>query len=863
MNGKHLVSIGWIIVGLALASFGCKTAEKSSLPENRAVGPVSGTSDTFVVSTGQLIRPAGKILEYEGRPVDLALTSDARKLFVKDSQHLTEIDVSSWSIRTQLKFPSGAAGSMHGIAISADQSRLYVSTSKALCQAVVDGESLRWEKSIELPGSTKETASYPCGIALSRDGATAFVCLSMNNTVAEIDLRQGELVREIPVGVAPFDVEINASGNELYVSNWGGRRAGAGEKVELSAGTPTLVDERGVASSGTVGVIDLQSHRQVEQIEVGLHPSDLKLSRDSKTLFVANANSDTVSLIDTATRRVSQTVNTRPDATLPFGSAPNALALDADEKFLFAANGGNNAIAVIELGEKAALKGFIPAGWYPGALASGGGALFVANVKGIGSRPPSASGKWNSHGKRGTVASVDLPTSNELAKMTRQVLADALVPESLRALERADANQKPVPVPRRAGEPSVFQHVVYIIKENRTYDQVFGDLPRGNNDPNLCMFGRRITPNQHALAEQFVLLDNFYCNGVVSADGHAWATEGTAVDYLEKAQGSWSRSYPFGGDDPLAVASGGFIWDQVLARGLSFRNYGEMSLSQPQPKGTFSEIYRDYVEHGGRFSWRNNITGERLREYSHPTYPGWNLRIPDQVRADIFLSEFAEFQQRNFFPNLSIVYVPNDHTSGTNPGAPTPAAQVADNDLAVGRVVDAISHSRFWPTTCIFVVEDDPQNGFDHVDGHRSTCLVISPYTKRQSVVGHFYNQTSVLRTIELILGLNAMTQHDAMAPTMEACFTSKPELSTYSAIPSNVPLDQLNPKKSATSAASMTLNFEEPDKITEDTLNRILWAATKGDATRYPAELAGAHGRGLPRLGLRLDANVVQDADD
>jgi hypothetical protein len=439
----------------------------------------------------------------------------------------------------------------------------------------------------------------------------------------------------------------------------------------------------------------------------------------------------------------------------------------------------------------------------------------------------------------------------------------------LRARDKSQSRRKPVPVPARLGEPSVFDHVVYIIKENRTYDQIFGDLPQGNADPSLCMFGREVTPNHHALAEQFVLLDNYYCNGVLSADGHAWAMEGYATDYLEKSFGGWTRSYPFAGDDPISYAASGFIWDHVLLQGLSFRNYGEMSKSSPRPSNaTFLDIFNDYKDKTGTISFEHDIQIETLRRYSCPDSPGWNMRIPDAIRADVFLKEFDGHEQRGEWANLVIIYLPSDHTSGTRPGNPTPRAQVADNDLAVGRIIERISQSRFWPKTCIFVNEDDPQNGFDHVDGHRSLCLVVSPYTKRGAVVSKFYNQTSVLHTMSRMFGIPPMNQMVALSPVMTDCFTSQPDFKRYQCLPNQIPLDEMNKPTAELQGEelhwarqSLELPLDEVDQADEDTFNRILWHSVKGANVPYPAGLAGAHGKGL--RALRLVLSGEEDEDD
>ncbi|MBI4327962.1 MAG: bifunctional YncE family protein/alkaline phosphatase family protein [Chloroflexi bacterium] len=858
------------------------------------VGPL--TSGGHLVATHQLLHPAGQSVEFGGRPIDLALSPDGRTLFVKDNRGLVVIDAGAWKVRQELKLSEGG-GSTHGLALTRDGSRLYVSTAQnALWEALVAADgTASWGRKIALPGPGGTGNSHAAGIALSSDGATAYVCLSRNNSLGVVDLASAKLLREIPVGVAPFDVvlvEGSDGGKRAYISNWGGRHPRAGDPTAQSAGTDThaqdgllrsggeltaksagtdaVVDARGVAASGTVSVVDLGTGRELAQIPTGLHPSDLELSADQRTLFVANANSDSVSVIDLPAQMVIDTILVRPDSALPFGSAPNALTLSQDGAKLYVANGGNNAVAVVDVGNRSkhSLEGFIPTAWYPGALAADGKHLYIANVKGLGSRHKAPNKKgWNSHNHLGTVSKVELPSAALLAGHTQRVKADARVPEILRALEKTNPSRRPVPVPKRLGDPSVFEHVVYIIKENRTYDQVFGGLQQGNGDPSLCVFGREVTPNQHALAEQFVLLDNYYCNGVLSADGHAWAMEGYVTDYLEKSFGGFTRSYPFSGDDPLSYSAAGFIWDNVLSHGLSFRNYGEMSKTATVPaNATFKAVFDDYQAKAGKITFEHDIQIETLRRYSCPRSPGWNMRIPDQIRADVFLAEFREHEQQGHWPNLIIIFLPSDHTSGTRPGNPTPRAQVADNDLAVGRIVEAVSQSRFWPKTCIFVIEDDPQAGYDHVDGHRSTCLIVSPYTKRGEVISHFYNQTSVLHTMEQMLGLPPMNQMDALAPLMTQCFTSRLNFSPYTCLPNQIPLDEMNKPLSELegqehywATRSLEQSFEEVDQADEDVLNRIIWYSVKGTDTPYPAHWAGAHGKGLKGLRLKL----VPDADD
>jgi hypothetical protein len=454
---------------------------------------------------------------------------------------------------------------------------------------------------------------------------------------------------------------------------------------------------------------------------------------------------------------------------------------------------------------------------------------------------------------------LDIPSAETLASYTGRVYEDANLPQVLRGLEKASVKIDSVPVPRRTGEPSLFEHVVYIIKENRSYDQVLGDMSQGNSDPSLCIFPRTVTPNHHALAEEFVLLDNFYCNSLYSADGHAWITEANTTDYMEK-----SRSNLVWGDNPLAYSSSGFLWTHILNHGLTFENFGEYAYTDYRPKtASYSDIYSGRLK--GKFPVRfdQKLSIPALRSYTMKDFPGWNLNIPDSLRADIFLRKLKEHERSGSFPNFTILYLPNDHTSGTKENMPTPRSYLAENDLALGRCIEGISKSRFWKNTCIFVVEDDPQDGFDHVDGHRSVAFVVSPYTKRHSVISTRYNQTSLVRTVELILGIPPMTQFDAMAPPMWDIFQAQADLTSYTARAAQVPLLEMNPPAAKLKGRarywaekSMQQNFVRVDAADEETLNRILWHAMKGLDARFPAEFTNQN---RARQGARGDSNEIR----
>ncbi|MEO6034211.1 MAG: alkaline phosphatase family protein, partial [Verrucomicrobiota bacterium] len=405
---------------------------------------------------------------------------------------------------------------------------------------------------------------------------------------------------------------------------------------------------------------------------------------------------------------------------------------------------------------------------------------------------------------------------------------------------------------------------VYILKENKTYDQMFGDIAQGNGNSNLCIYPQFVSPNHHALALQYVLLDNFYCNGVNSSDGHSWSTEGNSADHLEKSFGGSSRSYTFG-DDPLTYSSSGFIWNNVLQHGLTFRNYGEMDYASTSPARTWLQVYQDHTNNANTTRFVQNIGIASLRPYSSTNVPGWNLDIPDVVRARGFIKELNAAQSNGVWATFHLLYLPNDHTGGP----PSARAQVADNDLSLGRVVEAITKSSFASNTVIFVIEDDPQSGYDHVDAHRSICLVISPYTKRGQRISNFFNQAGVLHTMERIMGLPPMNQQDAMSPLMFECFTDVPDFTPYTALPNNIPLTEgvavagkMSSKQRYYARKVEKMDFSKPDQINDDIFNRYIWHSIKGDLP-YPAKFVGGHGKGLKKLGLVLVKNAKDDDDD
>jgi len=671
--------------------------------------------------------------------------------------------------------------------------------------------------------------SYPCGIAVTPDGTTAYVCLSRANEVAKVDLETLKLIESVPVPPAPYDVAI--SGNTAIVTTWG-RTPAPGGMSAPSSGTEVAIDAHGIAAGGTVNFIDLTTHA-VQTRDTDGQPSQIVVSSDGKA-FIPCANGDHLTQWDIASYRQDWNQLLTADKLTAPGLAPDAAALSADEKLLYVACGGINAIAVLDrTGKQAVTRGWIPTDWYPIGVVAGPSVLYVVNAKGIGSLGQAKGATKKSVSDfTGTLNHIPLPIQH-LGALSKQALAQAVA--------LADT----APVPARSplfnspSHPSPIKHVFYVIRENRTYDQVLGDLTQGDGDPKLCVFGRAITPNAHALAEQFVLLDNFYCNGVISADGHAWAVEGNATSYFERAFGGWTRSYPFG-DDPISPNESGFIWNDAIGHGVSFRNYGEFDYAGS--KQSFVQSLRD-LKAGTKTAFTQNIGVVSMHPYSQPDFPGWNMEIPDQVRATRFAADLKARIADGTMATFNIVYLPEDHT-GASVSAPT---CVADNDQGLGMVVDAISHSSIWNDSAIFVVEDDPQAGYDHVDGHRSPCLVISPYTKRKTVIKDFYNQTSVLHTMEQILGLPPMTRMDAISPVMTTCFQSKPDLTPFTCLPLTTTI-----KIASRLEREAHWDVSKPDLIDEDKANRLTWKVMR-PSEPYPAKFAGAHGLGLAARGLRL----------
>jgi YVTN family beta-propeller protein len=874
------------VIALAVFTFSFCANEIFAADFDATTETVGRTTNGLVTPVNQLVAPAGALLELPGmRPNALALSPDGKILVTAGLTHeLVAVDPANGKILRRIPFPADQAQeekpivegilnpdekaelSFTGLAFSPDGARIYLSNVNGDIKvfAVAVDKKISPLFSIAPPSvkAFDRTNEIPAGIAVSTDGKKIYVAGNLSNRLLELDAANGKLLRAWSVGVAPFDVALCK--NKIYVSNWGGRQPDTNSPTgPAGEGTKVRVDDRSIASEGSVSVIDLNDTNQTELV-TGLHASALAVSPDKKSVVVANAGSDTLSVIDTRTDKIVETICARQNPGDPIGAQPDALAFDQSGKKLFVGNGTQNAVAVFQFkpGESK-LLGLIPVGWFPGAIAfdARDKQICVANIKDFGDKKEKAKlgakgDGFNTREYGGSLSLVPVPSKSALEKFTQTALANLRYPLLAQAKLPPRENQSPQPVPERVGEPSVFSHVIYIIKENRTYDQVLGDVSEGNGDAELCTFGERITPNEHKIVRDFALLDNMYCCGILSADGHQWTDTAFATDYVEREFAGWPRSYPaggfgVGGEDALAYSPAGFIWNDALAHDKTVCDFGEFTTSHKQWKNPaqknepkFLDCYRDFISGSNTIVYSCEPDIEALRPFMMTNTASWDLDVPDVFRAAQFIKSLKQFEAADNLPNLIILWLPNDHTSATKAGSPTPAAQVADNDLALGQIVEAVSRSKFWTNTCIFAVEDDPQNGWDHVSGYRTTAYVISPYTKRNAVVSTQYNQTSLLRTIELILRLPPMNQMDATATPMFDCFTNTPDFTAFAAVTNNVPLDEMNPEPKKISDATLRkdaevsakLPLEKEDQSPEDLFNRILWRAAKGSQAPYPA---------------------------
>jgi len=766
--------------------------------------------DSNRLSTGARLDPAGRSIPVGNMPLSAVLSPDGKHLVLALSGWRQQgIDVVSRATGTLVQHVE-QPGAFVGLAWSNDGRALYVSGGSA--DAVYQ---YRWSPNATKPAvltdsfalghgaSGQPGTRYPAGVGISSDGRTLYVAENLSDSLAVLDLSTRRVVQRLGAGRFPYAVGVARDGH-VYVTAWGGSTVTA------------FVPDGGGGRLTREGII-----------EVGRHPSALVLNASGTRAFVASASTDRIAVVDTRARQVTGWLLDPPPDGVKEGSTPNALALSPDGSRLYAAEADNNAVAVFDLSAKSSdvasahgtdqLTGRVPTQWYPTAVVPSGDSLWVVNGKGRGAGPnpngpvPSAPLARGSRGYTlgqldGTITVLPANASGaELDALTRRV---------------ANANGWTTSTGPRAAYPPI-EHVVYIIKENRTYDQVFGDLTQGDGDARLVFFPRDVSPNHHALAERFGLYDRFFVNAEVSAQGHMWSTAGYVTDYGEKTTPDAYRSKrPDREDaDDVDIPAAGFLWNEAIKKNVSLRNYGERA--EPVPG----------ADSGAP---RYRASDEWMRPYTSSTYPPFDMAIPDQRRADAWIAELREHERTGQMPALETLHLPSDHTAGARRGSPTPKAYMADNDLALARIVEALSRSQFWKSTAVFVLEDDAQAGPDHVDSHRSVLLVISPWAAG-GVLHRFVNTTDVLATVEEILGLGTLSQFDHFGRPLREIWRSAPDVRPFEALRPTQSMTEQNLALDENARRSDRLDLAGEDRADDDEFNRILWRAVKGNDIPYP----------------------------
>jgi YVTN family beta-propeller protein len=786
-----------------------------------------------LLPNGWKIAPAGRHIQVGDLPLAMLESPDGRWLLVSNNGYaqptISVVDIQHQNVRATLTLDHAWLG----LAWHPDGKHIYVSgagnnTVHELTWndgMLAKGEDLVLARPMEMPieGPNRPEPVYQSfigGLAITPDGSRLFAVHVFGQLLSAVNLRTGQIIKNIDLPAEPYTCLISRDGKTVFVSLWGGAK---------------------------VLMYDAASLEPRGELQVGEHPNAMALTADGTRLFVACANTNAVWAVDVAARRAVEQIAVALSAEAPPGTTPNHVSLSHDEKRLLVANADNNTVAVVDVSTpwKSEVQGFVPTGWYPTAamFSSDDRQMFVLSGKGLTSvanprqAPPRA--EYIGALLTGTVTFLRTPDRDALRTMTRTAIG--LTPYSdAHRLAPADA---PVgsPIPRRVGDPSPIKHVFYVVRENRTFDQVFGDLENANGDPTLCLFGDDVTPNAHALAREFGVLDNFYVDAEVSYDGHAWSMGAYATDFVEKlwptnyarrgavylSEGGGTMRNAFGN---VAASANGYIWDAAIRKNVTVRSYGEFAHWGP---GTAAD------RAAGKVQAIASVPG--LVGRINPRYPPWDLQIPDGRRVDIWREEFLELDRRDEVPALNIIRLGNDHTNGTRAGWPTPRAMVAENDLALGRVVETIAAGRVWKDSAIFVVEDDAQSGPDHVDAHRAPALVVSPFSKRRTVDSTLYTTSGMLRTIELILGLPPMSQFDAAATPMYNAFQPTPDRTAFAHKPSRVPLDERNDQWAWGAAASERLDLAEADRAPDRELNEIIWRSIRGAHSAMPPIVRGA----------------------
>jgi len=859
--------------------------------------PSRNVPDPGVIATGQRISPAGVQSVFEGRVAGVRFGRTADEIWVAAPNTTFRLD---WKAnRVIARAPTDGRPGVFGLSIDPVTHRAFVSSVGRLSrvstpsQTTGRGAVAREPSVAQLSAfdgaATGDSArmllnsgslgDYMAGapaIALRRgpDGKRlAVLPLPANDGLAVVDADSGNLIRNIPLGVEPIAAAISADGRTAYVSILGGPKPTATQRQMRQCCDPRAeavrIDARGIAEAGTISHVDLVTGTILRDITTGRHPTAIAWNESGSRLFVADGNSDSVTIIDTKSDVVLARIAIAPFRERQIGLAPTALALSPDAHTLYVALGGANAVAVYDVSDatRAPLRGLIPTAWYPSSIdvSPDGRYLAIGALLGVGSGTGTTAGSPGKvgrfvHAVRGSVNVLPIPSATQLLAYSAAVSQnDGLTLASSPARSATTVATQARVVPERPGDPSLINHVVFIVRENRTYDQVLGDLDRGERDSSLVIYGQDVTPNTHALAQQFVTIDHFFASGGNSADGHQWLTQANETEYP-----MWplyfGRSYPSEGEDALAYSSGGFLWENAQAHGKTVTVFGEYAPSPARSQAAFrTSTLEQYTQHPNDFALHRQILAARYDTHSEiPSldrvlvreYPGWTEEVPDVVKAGDILSHLAEWETAGSMPHLIMVILPSDHTQGTTADWCAPKACVADNDLALGKIVEGFTHSSFWKDMAIFAVEDDAQNGVDHIDGHRTVALTISPYARRGVVDSTFYSQPSMVKTIELMLGLPAMSIFDLVATDMRNSFTAAgaaPNLAPYTAIEPRQSLFDKNLRvgsihgsdaqaRRVAARASARMIFDGPDEAPADALNRILWHDARGWKTPYPA---------------------------
>jgi len=836
-----------------------RPAEKSplDLPGPRGDGAVRLPNQWW-------LRPVGKQILLGDFPVNIAVHPGGKFVVILHCGHGQNEVVAVELGPDKVVSRASLEEAFYGLAFSADGKKLFCSGAGDEVVHTFSFANGYLSDRQEIKLRDARLRGIPAGLALARNGL--FVANVWGQSISHVDVVK-QTTTEIRLGTnAPPTAAIQFTPIESTDEAAIKKRA----EAVLDQSRPSdpfpygcVWDEKrdrlyvSLWAQASVAVIDANSREVIARWPAQEHPNEMLLSKSAKHLFVANANRNTVTVLDTDSGKVIETLLAELLPNSPPGNTPNILALSPDEKILFVANANINTVAVFDVSQlgRSRSLGFIPVGWYPTSVrvTPDGKRLLVANGKGIvskanrhgpqpGKEPPATVREYIGGLFRGTLSVIDLPEREKFEEQLKRHTAQAYrcMPDTERMVDAATLTGNPIP--RRAGEPTPIKYCFYVIKENRTYDQVLGDMPEGNGDPALCLFPERITPNHHQVARDFVLLDNFYVESEVSADGHEWTVGAYATDFVEK---TWPLSYghnkhkkypyPAEGNFAIATPAGGYLWDRAKEAGVSYRSYGE------------------FINNGKTNTEPGTSRVAALNGHFDPWFRGFDMDYPDLKRAERFISELKRFESEGEMPRLQIVRLPNDHTSGTTAGKHTPIACMGDNDRAFGMIVEAITQSRFWPQTAIFVVEDDAQNGPDHVDAHRTIAYVISPYVKRGSVDSTMYSTASMLRTMELILGLKPMSQFDATAMPMFNCFQAKADLRPYKALPVTVDLNERNTKLAWGSEMSEKMDFSKEDAADDLLLNEVIWRSVRGANSPMPA----------PTRAAFVFAHSEEDEDD